>query len=142
MGYLVMKKNNPFTDHQIKQVFNSFDPTIRKKLLLIRDLIFNTADEIDSVGKITETLKWSEPSYVPLKAKIGSPIRLNSIKDKNQFGVYFNCQTTLVSTFRMIYPKIFNYSGNRSIIFNANDKIPLDELKHCISMALTYHISK
>ncbi len=142
MGYWVMEKNRPFNDTQIERVFNSFDPTIKKKLLLIRDLIFNTANEIDSVGKITETLKWNEPSYTPVKAKIGSPIRLNSIKNKNQFAVYFNCQTTLVSTFKMIYPKIFNYGGNRSIIFNANDKIPLDKLKHCISMALTYHISK
>lgn len=135
-------KNRPFTNPQIKLFFNSFSPSIKKKLLLIRALIYDTAKGIDSVGEITESLKWNEPSYAPVKAKIGSPIRLNKIKDKDQFGVYFNCQTTLVSTFKMIYPKTFNYGGNRSIIFNTNEIIPIEELKHCISMALTYHISK
>ncbi len=36
-----------------------------------------------------------------------------------------------------------NYlTGNRSIIFNEDDEIPLKELKECIALALTYHLNK
>ena len=105
-------------------------------------MIFTTAADIDVVDEVTETLKWGEPSYVPLKQKVGSPIRLNQLKDKNQFALYFNCQSNLVPTFKQIYPKTFNYGDNRSIIFDIKDKIPVTELSHCISLALTYHLNK
>ena len=138
-----MKKNlRPFNNEKIKTIFDSFDPNIRKKLLQIRELIFTTAADIDFVEEVTETLKWGEPSYVPLKQKVGSPIRLNQLKDKNQFALYFNCQSNLVPTFKQIYPKTFNYGDNRSIIFDIKDKIPVTELSHCISLALTYHLNK
>lgn len=138
-----MKKTlRPFTNVKIKSIFDSFDPNIRKKLLQIRDLIFTTAAEIDVVGEVTETLKWGEPSYVPLKQRVGSPIRLNQIKDKNKFALYFNCQSELIPTFKQLYPTTFNFEGNRSIVFDKKDKIPIKELEHCISIALTYHKNK
>jgi hypothetical protein len=28
---------------------------------------------------------------------------------------------------------------NRAIVFNVTDEIPVSELKHCVSLALTYH---
>jgi hypothetical protein len=33
----------------------------------------------------------------------------------------------------------FRYEGNRAILFRVDDKVPVRELSHCISMALTYH---
>ena len=105
-------------------------------------LIFNTAKEIKEVGEIEESLKWGEPSYSPIKPKVGSPIRINQIKNSNKYAIYFNCQSNLVPTFKQIYPKTFNYGGNRSIIFDIKDKIPVTELSHCISLALTYHLNK
>ena len=133
-----MKKNlRPFNNEKIKTIFDSFDPNIRKKLLQIRELIFTTAADIDVVDGYRK-----EPSYVHLKQKVGSPIRLNQLKDKNQFALYFNCQSNLVPTFKQIYPKTFNYGDNRSIIFDIKDKIPVTELSHCISLALTYHLNK
>lgn len=138
-----MKKNlRVFNNPKIKNIFDSFDPNIRKKLLQIRDLIFATGAEIDAVGEITETLKWGEPSYVPLRQRVGSPIRINAIKDKNKFAVYFNCQSNLIPTFKQLYPTTFNFEGNRSIVFDNKDMIPIKELEHCISIALTYHLNK
>ena len=56
--------------------------------------------------------------------------------------MYVHCQTNLVSTFREIYPDSFSYEGNRSIVFDAADGLPEEELRHCISLALTYHLRK
>lgn len=52
--------------------------------------------------------------------------------------MYFHCQTTLVDTFKEIYHAQFEFSGTRSIIFSVGNPVPVDELSHCISMALTY----
>ena len=56
--------------------------------------------------------------------------------------MYFHCQTNLVSTFREVYPNAFTYEGNRSILFEPEGELPEAELRHCISMALTYHLRK
>jgi hypothetical protein len=32
--------------------------------------------------------------------------------------------------------------GNRSIVFNVADRLPEEALRHCISLALTYHLRK
>lgn len=139
-----MKKNNKykFGSNEIKARFDFYSPAQKVKLLFLRELIFDTASKIKEVGKPTESLKWNEPSYVSSKSKVGSPIRINSIKNSNQYGIFFNCGTNLVSTFKQIYPDTFNYSGNRAIIFKLDEKIPIKELTHCISLALTYHLNK
>ena len=138
-----MKNNSrPFSNPKIKNIFDSFDPNVRKIILQIRDLIFTIGAEIDTVGEVTESLKWGEPSYAPLKQRVGSPIRLNQLKDKNKFALYFNCQSNLIPTFKQLYPSTFNFEGNRSIVFDINNKVPIKELEHCLSIALTYHINK
>jgi hypothetical protein len=57
-------------------------------------------------------------------------------------AVYFHCQTDLVATFRELYPDEFRYGGNRSILFNTDDAIPEPALRHCVALALTYHLNK
>lgn len=135
-------KKTKFASPHVKEVFSNYDKDVREKLLFLRELIFKTAKETEGVGELEETLKWNEPSYVTTKPKNGSTIRINRIKNSNKYAIYFNCQTTLVSTFRQIYPTEFNYNGNRAIVFNLDEKIPTEELRHCISLALTYHLNK
>lgn len=131
-----------FVNPEVKEVFKKFDKDVREKLFFLRELIFKVAEQTEGVGELEETLKWNEPSYVTTKSKSGSTIRINRIKNSNKYATYFNCQTTLVSTFRQIYPTEFKYGGNRSIIFNLDEKVPVKELSHCISLALTYHLNK
>ncbi len=59
-----------------------------------------------------------------------------------QYAVYFHCQTDLVETFRELYPREFSYGGNRSILLNAQDEVPESALRHCVALALTYHLTK
>jgi hypothetical protein len=58
-----------------------------------------------------------------------------------QYAVFFHCQTNLVETFRELYPEL-RYGGNRCILLKAEDKLPEAELRHCVALALTYHLGK
>lgn len=126
--------------HQTIAVFETYPKVMRKKLLLLRQLIFNVAVETKGVDKLEETLKWGEPSYL---SKKGSTVRLGwKRSDPKHYAVFFNCKTTLLDTFKEIYRDTFKFEGNRAIIFNETDDIPIQELKHCISLSLTYHSRK
>ncbi len=56
--------------------------------------------------------------------------------------MFFHCQTRLVDTFREIFRDDLAFEGNRAIILDAADELPEDALRHCIAMALTYHLNK
>ena len=113
---------------------------MRKKLLFLRQLILDSAAETEGVSKLQETLKWGEPSYI---SKNGSTVRIGWKKcNPTQYAVFFHCKTTLVDTFKEIYRDTFKFEGNRAIIFNETDDIPIEALKHCVSLSLTYHSRK
>jgi hypothetical protein len=106
----------------------------------LRELVFDTAADIDGVGEIDETLKWGEPAYLTARSKSGSTIRIDWKKSTpQQYAMYFNCRTTLVQTFRTMFPHDFRFEGNRAIVFGERDVVPLDALSLCIAAALTYH---
>lgn len=129
-----------FQTPEVEEVFDNYPESIRRKLMFLRQLILDTASETGDVIKLEETLKWGEPSYL---CKGGSTIRINWKKSKpKQYAMYFHCKTKLVDIFKEIYRDKFNFEGNRAIVFNEDDKIPIEELKHCISLSLTYHIRK
>jgi len=127
----------------VAAVFDTYPKRVRTKLLLLRQLIFDVASKTESVGELEETLKWGQPSYLTAKSKSGSLIRIDRIKSQEgKYAMYFHCQTTLVGTFKKMYRNDFKFEGNRSIIFEETDKVPVEELSHCISLALTYRLSK
>lgn len=124
----------------VEEVFKQYPKHIQSRILVLRRLILDTAMETEGIDHVEETLKWGEPSYI---AKKGSTIRIGwKQSSPDQYAMYFNCNTRLVDTFKEVYRDIFNYEGNRAIVFAVNDKIPLDELKQCIVLALTYHTRK
>ena len=125
------------SDPKVKDVFDNYPQTAKKQLLRLRELVLRTASEIDGLEKLEETLKWGEPSYL---TKYGSTVRMDW-KEKNpkQYALYFKCTSSLVQTFKTVYKDKFMFEGKRAIIFQLNNKIPETELKHCISLALTYH---
>ncbi len=135
-----MIKKNKIENPAVAEVFKSYPKPMRQKLMFIRKLILETASEAADEIELEETLKWGEPSYL---AKGGSTVRVDWKKSKpTQYGMYFHCQTKLVDTFKELYKDQFKFEGNRAIVFDANDEILIDELKHCILLALTYHSRK
>ena len=60
----------------------------------------------------------------------GSTLRMDwKTKSPNQYALYFQCSSMLVSTFKMVYGNTFNYEGNRAIVFQLEDKLPVEEVK-------------
>ena len=43
---------------------------------------------------------------------------------------------------RELFSEVFNFEGNRAIVFDVNESIPTEELSLCIAAALTYHLEK
>jgi len=43
---------------KVKEVFNNYPEDMRKKLMFLRQLILETASEIEGVNSMEETLKW------------------------------------------------------------------------------------
>lgn len=137
----LMKKQKIFSTPEITEKFASYPSKIRTKLLSLRTLIFEVASETKKVGELEEVLRWGEPSYLTTESHSGSIIRINKAKKEGEYAMYFHCQTSLISTFREIYPEL-TFQGNRAIVFNENEKIPESKIKHCISLALTYNLPK
>ena len=130
-------------DPEVKKAFDVFQTPVRKKLMGLRMLIFDVAKETEGVGELTETLKWGQPGYLTEKTKSGSTVRIGREKKTDgDYAIYFKCRTTLVDTFKKRHKNKFRFEGNRAILFNPDDKIPVRELGLCIAIALTYHLDK
>jgi hypothetical protein len=129
-------------DPAVTAVFDAYPKPLKSRLLALRRLIFDTAKTTAGVGALEEALKWGQVSYLTSETKSGSTIRIDRVKSAaDQYAVYFHCQTDLVSTFRELYPEL-TYGGNRSILLDAADELPEDALRHCVGLALTYHLNK
>lgn len=127
----------------IKDKFDSYPSNIRKKLMYLRELIINVSMQNKSIGKLEETLKWGEPSYLTTITKSGTTIRIDwKAKNPNEYSMYFNCKTKLIPMFKELYGNLFKFSGNRAIVFGVEEIIPEKETMHCIELALTYKINK
>jgi len=130
-----------FSDPAVAAVFAAFPERLRARLLELRALILDTAKATPCVGEIVETLKWGEPAYLPKTPRVGTTVRVNALKGSaDRYVVYFPCQTTLVETFRERYPETFRFQGNRAIVFAIGDRLPTKALRHCVALALTYHL--
>jgi Domain of unknown function (DU1801) len=129
----------PFARPDVARVFRAYPGPMRRHQMRLRQLIFDTAARLDSVGPLEETLRWSEPAYVTTSGS-GSTIRIDRRrKHPNQYAMYFHCRTSLVDDFRTAFPDTFTFEGNRAIVFDASDRVPVRQLAACISAALTYH---
>lgn len=126
----------------VDAVFDACPEPARTKLKSLRRLIFDTARQTRGAGRIEEALKWGQPSYLTTETGSGSTIRIDRVKSAdNEVAVFFHCQTDLIATFRELYPQL-RYSGNRAILLDAGKKLPEAELRHCVALALTYHLRK
>ena len=122
---------------EVARVFDGYPEPMRKKMLCLRQIVLDTASETEGVDTLEEALKWGEPSYL---TRGGSAIRIDwKARAPDQYAMYFNCNTSLIATFKNLYGDVFTFEGNRAIVFGETDELPVTELKHCVSLALTYH---
>jgi len=125
---------------KVARMFESYPADARRKLLSLRQLVLDVASETPDIGDLEETLKWGEPSYL---VKGGSTVRIGWKESRPAYyAMYFNCNTKLVDTFKELYSELFNFEGNRAIVFHLEDEIPTQALKHCVALSLQYHTLK
>lgn len=132
-GLPMIQDMNP----EVAKTFERYSSVIRNRLLFLRQLILRTASGMDGMSAIEESLKWGEPSY---RSRFGSPIRLGwKAALPEQYGLYFNCNTSLVDTFRERFADQLRFEGNRAILFQVDEKLPVEAVTVCIERALDYH---
>ncbi|RYG12562.1 MAG: DUF1801 domain-containing protein [Burkholderiales bacterium] len=131
-------------DPAVAAVFAACPPPVRPRLLDLRRLIIETAAGLPEVGPLQEALRWGDPAYLTPHSRSGSPIRINRRKSSpTGYAMYFQCQTTLVETFRTLFGKELRLEGNRAILFDLHEPPASREtLAFCIEAALTYHARK
>lgn len=135
-----MKCENAEVSAEVLSVIEGYPDKIRDRLLEVRELVYQVANEREEIGPLTETLKWSQPSFLTEVSGSGTTVRIDRHTD-NEVAIFFHCQTSLVETFRELLPEL-NYLKNRAIILNVNEPLPVDEVKVCLDMALTYKLDK
>ncbi|MEO1068585.1 MAG: DUF1801 domain-containing protein [Cyanobacteria bacterium J06638_6] len=126
---------------EVNQAFEAFPASHRGHLLQLREWILDVASELDATGGVEETLKWGDPSYLPLKPRVGTTVRLG-VFDDDTVALYVHCQTTLVETFRLRFGDQLSYSKHRAVLFDITKPLPEPEIRACVRMALCYHLDK
>ena len=129
-------------DPGVAAAFKAWPPGLRKPLMAVRALIFDVAAKTEGVGKLTEALKWGQPSYLTMESGSGTTVRIDRLKKGDGYAIYFHCQSGLVENFRDLYPETFRFEGKRAILFDSDERVPVRELRHCIALALTHHARK
>lgn len=127
----------------IAAIFDDCDEPTRHELLALRDLILAVADETDGVGTITETLKWGQPAYLTEESGSGSTIRIAPAPPgaDHDYAMFFICHTNLVEVFETLFGDTFTYEVNRALLFRTGEQHAEEELRRCVAMALTYHMT-
>ena len=131
-----------FVDARVAAVFEDYPPGLRTRLMALRELVFDTAARTSGVGPLDETLKWGQPSYLTAESGSGTTVRLDRLRNRDGYAIYFHCRSGLVDQFRTIYPDTFAYEGKRAIVFETGARVPVRALRHCLALALAHHARK
>lgn len=124
------------------QAIQQHPAAIKAALMVLRGLVLEVARAHDDVGGIIETVKWGQLSFLTERPKSGTTIRIDrDTSDKGDVAFYVNCQTSLVSEWRGMFPDLM-FGGDRSVHFSLDEPLPETELRQMILMALTYHQRK
>jgi hypothetical protein len=132
-----MSKLNITTSPEFETKLTSYPDVVRDKMLHLRKLVEETAEEVSEITELEETLKWGEPSFL---TKDGSTLRMDwKEKTPDQYQMYFKCTSRLVETFKIVFGNQFDYEKSRAIIFKLDQEVPTNEIKKCIKATLMYH---
>ncbi len=129
----------PFQTPKVKAAYDAYADKQREIALILRDLVFDVADDTPEAGEIEETLKWGQPSFITPQTKSGSTLRIGVTKDGST-GLYAHCGTSIIADYAATFPSEDRIDGNRGVLFATTDEIAADRLRHLIRHGLTYHL--
>ena len=116
---------------------------LSEKLLRLRGLILDIASADPDIGPLEETLKWGQAAFLTSDSGSGTTVRIHPHKQSAEtYALYVHCQTDLIERYQQLYRETLTFDGKRAVVFDVNDELPVDAVRHCITMALTYHLRK
>ena len=123
---------------EVAPVFASWPVPARRRLLALRELVFDVADATPGVGPLSETLKWGEPAYLTEQTRAGTTLRLAwKPRAPNHVSLFVHCGTSLVDGFRALDPEL-HCIGDRELRLAIAEELPAS-VRTCVEMTLTYH---
>tara|TARA_R110001599_G_scaffold300524_1_gene505709 strand:- start:231 stop:644 length:414 start_codon:yes stop_codon:yes gene_type:complete len=128
---------------QTRDAWEGFPEELTERLIRLRGLILDTASDNPDIGPLEETLKWGEPAFLTSVTGSGTTVRIHRHKQSTDtYALYVHCQTNLIERYQQLYSETLTFDGKRAVVFKLNDELPVDAVRHCIAMALTYHLRK
>ncbi len=125
----------------VAQAYDALPDAHRPYALQLRTWILEEGASVGAAGGIEETLKWGEPSYLPVAPRVGTTVRVGA-HDGAHVALYVSCQTTLVDSYRARFGDALAYSKTRAVLFPLDAPLPEDAVRTCVRMALEYHVNK
>jgi len=126
---------------EVAAAFGTLPADHRTGLLELRALILEVAEEVGA-APVQEALRWGQPSYRSVRPRESTTVRLGSSKDREHFGLYFHCQSTVLRDFQGLFPNDFRYDGYRAILFRPGEDLQTEKLRLSISHALQYRVAR
>jgi len=127
-------------DPDVRAAFTAFPPELQPPLLALRNLVLETAQSDPRIGAVRETLKWGQPSWLPVRPRTGTTVRLGTDRTRQHLALFFHCQTSVIRDFRAGPGQDMQFDGNRAILLRPDAPLPLDLLRLPVLHALTYHL--
>lgn len=128
---------------QTRAAWDALPAELADRLMQLRRLILDVASADPAIGPLEEVLKWGEPAFLTSATGAGTTVRINRHKTlADQYAFYVHCQTDLVERYSQLYADQLTFDGNRAVVFDVKDALPVAAVRHCLAMALTYHLQK
>ncbi|MEO1399191.1 MAG: DUF1801 domain-containing protein [Pseudomonadota bacterium] len=108
----------------------------------VREQIMAQSSANSTIGKVTETLKWGQPSYLTEQTKSGSTLRLGVTKESKKPAIFVHCQSSLAEEIRELYGDTLSLPDKRHVVLPSRIEEHADALDHIVSLILTYHARK
>lgn len=113
----------------------------RAVLLPVRDMILALAEARPEIGPLSEALRWGEPADLPEASGSGTTLRLAPARLAGHAGMFVSCRTGIVTEWRALFPD-FAFEGTRALLLPLGTAPPLDALRHCAGVALTWRLRR
>ncbi len=128
-----------FQDAAVQAVFAAYPLPAQRRLLALRDMVFEVAGASPEIGPLRESLKWGEPAYRRVRAGFGTTLRVHW---KPVLGdcvaLYVPCTTSLMEDFRARWPDAFAYQGHRAILLPQAGRWQKAALRQAIQAVFLY----
>ena len=123
-------------DESVYAAFEAYPDDVRDRLLDLRELVLDVADKTQNVGRLEETLKWGEVSYLN---PAGTTLRIGVVKGSSRLAIFVHCQTSIVEALKAD-AEVLEFEGTRCIKLPVSGDLDQPEIRDCIRRILTYRL--